>query len=193
MKIHNLNSADLAWMSIDQIKEMLSEAYNGKVVNDDPEWTVIEIDWSLSCSEEYLHPNMFVVLSGLTYKVYITLVPDDFMVIRNKSEEVLEELFKIFKRKYISLKREDVTNNGKVNSLIVTGKQMYDIHMSLTQIPKGKQSHKENGRNYLLNKVCGGDVTFNNKPFSYNFDLIIGTHLEIEKIRIDGKSHNPTA
>ena len=171
----DVEPCDLIYMTREQIIELISNTFESEVIEDDPEWTIVKSKWKVLEKDNELTKLRMKDILDIEDYVYFHIYPDDYTIVRGAH---IQEFLK---------KAQSINNSIRVDggtegqSLILKGKDFYEILFALSPIPKGESSViTEDDEWYSLKSLgCGGDIRLDGKKISYYSDLMVGSDFEM--------------
>ena len=172
----DIEPSDLVYMTREQIITIISNTFESEVIEDDPEWTIIRSKWKVLHKDNEMTKLSLEDILDIEEYVYFHIFPDDFKIVRGSSDKLSD-----FLRKAQSIDKSIVVDGGtEGQSLILKGRNFYEILYALAPIPKGEQSVDFDGDWYSLGSMGCGDVRLDGKKVSYYSDLLVGSQIDLD-------------
>lgn len=179
LTFNNTEPCDLAWMNIDDVKSLISNTFESKIVSDNPNRTILKSKWHLLDREREMNRLMYKdeVFYG-EHDIYFHIVHNDFLIIRG-TKETLDDCLKNLQEKNHLIRNDKIDSVDK-NSLILVGKDFHFIEFAFSPIPDGREFVRtQDGKIHTMNSMgCGIDIRLGSK-ISYYSDLLVGSHIEV--------------
>lgn len=172
MKLTDITFLDYLSLNREEVIKCISNTFNSKVISNDTNWTIIEIEWKRLTNEGILLKMLEDVEDN--QKVYIYLISSDdkydwSVILRSKNNDTIEKTANnlVSKGGVIKNDKKTIIDIGKTYAISFS-KGIIDPYESIS-----KDGH-------LINTIFNLEINLDkNEPISYYFDLLIGTNIKI--------------